>query len=720
MPSPGSEHSLLNDFPPPGMDSWLAEAKRLLKGASFDKVLRTPLPEDIVLEPIYRREDLPETEALDEAPGSAPFLRGSRPWRRPAWWIAQEQEATELQEAAATIRSELSRGLQVVHLVLDEGDSGGNRRPTTRLAVETAAELDALLQTAALEATPVFLQAGAHSLEPLALLAAVARRRGLDPSHLQGAIGADPLGSWARRGRLSAGLDAAFDQLASTVRWCEAHAPGLGAWWCHGEVWHEAGADAVQELGLNLACVADSLRQLQERGIEPRVAAHHLRWSFAVASTFFTEVAKLRIARSLLFTLLDACGAGEEAAVVRMHVSTSHRTKSLLDPHTNLLRSATEAFSAAIGGADSIHVDGFTRLDTVNDSFARRLARFQQIILREEAHLGGVLDPAGGSWYIERLGWELGRRAWSFFQEVEKEGGLRQALRSGWVQKRIHDKALRRRDDAACGRRVLVGVNGYPPPEGLAAARTQAADDERRPEATTGPADTGLAGTTGTPAADDAARQQRPDGFPPLPLDFSQATSPLALAERVVDAAAAGATLASIDTALRALTVGDDGEEIAALEAIREARDFEVLRAATGKARSDGVDLSVFVLTLQAPASFMARFDFTVAFFQTGGFETIVPHAPDDLEATMEEATRRRAFVTVLCGSDASYGEHAEDCARRLKASHPEGVVALAGAVADEELRQRLQAAGVEFFIERWTNRIELLGELARRKGVKP
>jgi len=638
MSSSRTRASILEDFPPHQEGDWRAEAERLLRGVPFDRALQTPLREGFALSPIYHRRDLPEKLPFRRAPGFPPFPRGTRSWRQPSWWIAQEQEATTLEEAAATLREELATGLQVVHLVLDSEVDGG-------LPLHTATELDTLLGEAALASTPIILQTGNRSLKPLELLVGVARRRGVETTELQGAIAADPAGAWARRGDSTAERDASFDELAETIRRCEDQSPLLGVWWCHGEIWHEAGADAARELGLALATIADSLRALEERGIPPLTAARHLRWSFAVGSNFFVEVAKLRIARALLHAVLGACGAAAATVSVRLHARTSRRTRTTLDPHTNLLRAATEAFSAVMGGADSLHVDGFTHPAAANDPFARRLARFQQIILREEARLGAVLDPAGGSWAVEALSAELGRGAWEFFRDVEGHGGLFQALQTGWVQEDLQKEAEERLQEVAKGQRTLVGVNRYPLPDELRSSTTSS----------TPPRPSGLSGSSG--------------------LSSDRGMKPL--------------------------------------HRIRLAESFETLRAKVERARAEGRDLAAFVLPLDPLPSIRERLDFITSFFRVGGFGVELPATPDQVVAALEEALRRRAPVTVLCGRNGNDLQRAEEVARRLRENHPEGVVAWAGRPRDDALVRRLEDAGVSLFLHPGIDHLQVLDDLA-------
>jgi methylmalonyl-CoA mutase len=210
---------------------------------------------------------------------------------------------------------------------------------------------------------------------------------------------------------------------------------------------HEAGASAVQELGY---AIAAGVERLAEGG-----AAHEIEFVFATGSTFFFEIAKLRAARGLWAQAVSAFEpAEEESCRMRVHVRTSRLNKSIYDPYTNLLRVTTEALSAVIGGCERLTVEPF--------GFDPRLALGVQRIIREEAHLGAVADPAGGSYFVEALTDSLARQGWKLFQQVEAEGGFRHALESGSLAAALAITRAARQKAVSSRRRTLVGVNNYP------------------------------------------------------------------------------------------------------------------------------------------------------------------------------------------------------------------------------------------------------------------
>lgn len=217
---------------------------------------------------------------------------------------------------------------------------------------------------------------------------------------------------------------------------------------------HEAGADAIQQLGIALAAGVEKLAQLcEDRPVD--VAAREIQFVFAVGSTYFFEIAKLRAARMLWAQAVRAFSPADlQSCRINLHVRTSRLNKSFCDPCTNVLRVTTEAMSAAIGGCESLTVQPF--------GFEEHLALGVQRVLAEEAHLNAVADPAGGSYYIESLTASLAREAWKLFQRIEAGGGYSQALRAGWLAEEIAKTRAAREKAVSSRRKALVGVNNYP------------------------------------------------------------------------------------------------------------------------------------------------------------------------------------------------------------------------------------------------------------------
>ncbi len=226
---------------------------------------------------------------------------------------------------------------------------------------------------------------------------------------------------------------------------------------------NNSGANIVQELAYAISSGNEYMKQLTERGMDAENAASKIRFSFGTGSEYFTEIAKLRAARLLWAVVTRGYNIPEEANVpMNIHCVTSRWNKTVYDPYVNMLRTETEAMSAVLGGADSLTVEPFDIVFRNPDEFSERIARNQQLILKEEAYFDKVTDPGGGSYYIENLTNMIADNAWKLFVRIEDNGGFLAALDSGIIQKEISDSASKRKSDVATRKRILLGTNQYP------------------------------------------------------------------------------------------------------------------------------------------------------------------------------------------------------------------------------------------------------------------
>ncbi|MBS4217214.1 methylmalonyl-CoA mutase [Bacillus sp. FJAT-49711] len=223
--------------------------------------------------------------------------------------------------------------------------------------------------------------------------------------------------------------------------------------------YHNSGANAVQELAASLAEAIFYIEEMRKIGWEPYKTIQKMIFHFSIGSNFFMEVAKLRAFRSLWRTVSSAYKVDPEEGNPLISAETSAFTKSLLDPHMNILRSGNEAFAAVIGGVDFLHVTPFNSISNLADEFSMRIARNTQLILREEAYLNKVIDPAGGSFYIESLTSNLIEKAWELFQDIDEKGGIYSVLQNGSFQRMIKETLLKKTEDIRNRKKLMIGVN---------------------------------------------------------------------------------------------------------------------------------------------------------------------------------------------------------------------------------------------------------------------
>lgn len=678
-----------------------------LKGVPFEKKLVSKSYEGIDLQPLYRQADLEGVPHLDTLPGFPPYTRGNQALAA-GWQIAQEIPYSTPEAFNQALRYDLSRGQSAVNLRPDTATLRGQDPDEAAVgevgqagvSIATVDDLAKALDGVDLSQTPLYIQASSAAMPTLSLLIALLTRQGKSPAILQGGIEMDPLGIMAASGELPRSVAGAYEVMAQMMIWAKANAPQFKIVTVHGQPYAHAGASAAQELAFAIATGAEYLREMVERGLAVDEAASRMRFSFSLGSNYFMEVAKLRAARTLWAKVVKAFGGSAEAQKMTLHVRTSAYTKSIYDPYVNMLRVTTEAFAGAVGGCDSMHTSPFDEAVRPPDEFARRIARNTQLILQQETNLTRVVDPAGGSWYIEKLTDQLGRQAWALFQAVEAQGGMTAALQANFPQNQVAQTAAQRLANIATRQDVFVGTNKYanaleerlpaPTPDyrALHAKRAKYVSDYR----------TSLDNTAGTSVLSKLAAVLEASGEQVL--------------DRASEAALAGATLGEI---ARTLRKGDETKAtIEPLAMQRGLAIFESLRAKAEayQARTGGRP-AVFLANIGPIPRHKARADFSTDFFQIGGFVVLSNNGFDTPAAAAEAALASEARIVVICGHDDDYPTVVPPLVKAVKAARPEAIVVLAGYPKDQI--EALQAAGVDEFIHLRANAYEILAGLQQQ-----
>jgi methylmalonyl-CoA mutase len=457
MTVPAEDLGLGADFPAATAEQWQRLALAALRRSGAATESTTPEQvEDLLATATYgglrvAALHTPGTAALPETglPGQPPFVRGARASGGvvAGWDIRQRYTEPEPKAVQEAVLGDLENGTTSVWLTVGDG----------------ALPVDALpdaLGGVHLDLAAVVLDAG-DDFGPAArawfdLLAA----RRVDAGQVSGGFGADPLGRRARTGDADRAGHALRDAAELAGR-CVAEAPGLRALTVDATVYHDAGASEVEELGCAVAAGVAYLRALTDAGLPAPAALSQIEFRYAATVDQFATIAKLRAARRLWSRVAELCGAAESGGQ-RQHAVTSAAMMTARDPWVNLLRTTIASFAAGVGGADAVTVLPFDQRLGLPDGFSRRLARNTQILLVEEAHVARVLDPAGGSWYVERYTEQLAQAAWEWFTEIERAGGLAAALGSGLVADRLAEVWRKRADDLAHRRMPVTGVSEFP------------------------------------------------------------------------------------------------------------------------------------------------------------------------------------------------------------------------------------------------------------------
>ncbi|WP_193188790.1 methylmalonyl-CoA mutase subunit beta [Nisaea sediminum] len=438
--------ALAEDFPETSRDAWMAAVETALKGASFEKVLTRQTYEGLRLQPIYTAEDAPEGRA-------APVAGGTR--TETGWDVRQMQAHGDPAEAAKAVKQDLERGATSVLLRIDRPGVDG-------IVIGSADDLDRALDGIHLDMVPVALDAGAFGPRSAAILEELWSKRGHGAGEVSGSFRIDPLGALAREGWLPSALDAALAELGETASRAASAHPKVRAVGVDTAPYYEAGANEVQDLAFSMATAIAYLRAMEAAGLDVATAARQIEFSYALGVDVFQGIAKLRAARRLWARILEASGVDAAKTPMLQHVVTAERAIAGRDVWVNMLRATVSTFAAGVGGADSLTVLPYDSTVGLPDGFARRIARNTQIILMEESDLHRVADPAGGSWYVERLSDEYASRAWELLQQIERDGGMAAALTSGAVAEQVADGWAERERNLARRKDELTGVSAYP------------------------------------------------------------------------------------------------------------------------------------------------------------------------------------------------------------------------------------------------------------------
>ncbi|MFV0296176.1 MAG: methylmalonyl-CoA mutase family protein [Hyphomicrobiaceae bacterium] len=443
---------LASGFPAPTEQEWMQLVEKALKGGDFEKRLVSRTADGLRIKPLYTRAS--EIRGRDTAePGAAPHLRGFRTASGTPWDIRQICATADPVVANEAILDELQGGATSILLrIAAPGQTG--------VGYEQGV-MSRALKDVMLDVCPISLDAGELTPDAAGTLTAIWRTNGVDDGKRKGAFNYDPLGNLAATGALYHPVDTALkiaaDLVAATVPM-----PGVTALRANGHLWHNAGATEAQELALMLASAVTCLRAAETQGIAPDIALAKIAFTVAADADQFLTIAKLRALRRLVSQVAQACGAGDAVAQVSVTAETSARMMTRRDPWVNMLRTTIAAAAAAIGGADAITVLPFSWAIGQPDAFARRIARNANHVLIEEAGLGRVSDPAGGSWYVERVTEDLAQEAWRRFQAIEAAGGLARMLANGEAQKDLSGARAARDKLLATGRQPLTGTSAFP------------------------------------------------------------------------------------------------------------------------------------------------------------------------------------------------------------------------------------------------------------------
>lgn len=673
-------------FPTPSYEQWKEEVEKALKGAPFDKRMFTKTYEGITLRPIYTRQDWPADGDPSGFPGAMPFTRGGRAAgnRDGDWDVRQCYGHPDLAKANEIILNELTRGVTSLHIHFDkaacaglDADSAGAEAlaGVDGTMVYSVDDLDRLLTGVHLDLAPVALKAGGQFVPAAALLMALWARRRIKPEAALGAFGADPLGTLAANGALPTSLDDACRQMALLAKHTAATYPQVTAVGVNTVPYHNAGCTESQDLAISMATAVHYLKAMLAAGMDIDAACKQILFTYSVPCDQFLGIAKLRAARKLFSRIAEACGASEPARAMKMHAVTAMRMMNQRDPWVNVLRNTVACFAAAVAGADAITVHPLDAAIGMPGDLGRRVARNTHVILAEESNLAKVIDPAGGSWYVENRTDELAKLAWGEFQAIERDGGIAAVLSSGAIAKAIAAVWTQREANLAKRRDPVTGVSEFP---NIAEQPVEAAE-----------VDLGQARKlAGERLA--AIRAQAKAGSDAVAASLRQAGD--AVVAKAVEQATQGATISALAAGLAGSAAG-----ITPLPKHRLAEAFEAMRDASDAAmKANGARPKIFLANLGTIAQHNGRATFAKNFFEVAGIEAIGNNGFRDAAACAAAFKESGAKIAILCSADPVYEQMAGEVAPALKQA---GCQYLFLAGAPGEKKDAYMQAGVDDFI---------------------
>lgn len=622
-------------FPSVTYDQWRARVESELKGADFDRRLVTRLPGGVEIQPLYCPE---HPGALPGPAGASPFVRGTSSAPR-RWAMRQRIELDDIDASAKAIAAE--QGVSHFTLALQDGVRPGVR-------VQSEADLRQLLADVEPESVALHLDAGRGSFPAAAWLA----RCWEEHTAPRGGFGLDPLALLADQGHLAIHPHEAWALTAELARWALGRGGGVRAVRIDSAPWHDAGADAVTDLAAALAGGVAALRGLSDAGLSLEQACAQIEVSLRLGPELFLEIARIRAFRALWSRMTEACGLSSVGEQAHLHVQLGERALTRRDPWVNILRNTVACFAGAVAGADAITSLPFDGALGQPSDLGRRLARNTQHLLAEESHLARVVDPAGGSWFVEDLTEQLAEKAWGVFRQIEAEGGLEAAIRSGSLRQRVDATWAERRQDLDRRKAPITGVSEFP-------------------------------------LADEALLERAP----------AEAERPGAAA--LLDAltramAQPGGWSDALSGQLEPLEHGE-GARVRPFPLRRFAEAFEALRDESDRRLADeGARPSVFLALLGSLAQVNARAAWTRSLLEAGGLAVVDGPLEADDDAILEAWAASGATRALICGPDALYPERAEALARRLVGA---GAAWVGFAGRPGELEPALREAGVAEFV---------------------
>lgn len=629
-------------FPKVSYGDWIDKAEVALKGKKIDS-LQTNTYENIILKPLYSNEDTNNKYENPDYPGFADYRRGSHSlgYSSSSWKVSQRISYRTTSELKTKLSSALAKGQTAISFdvkkdLFTKNDWADLLSDQSRLY-------------------PFAVDAKGMQMAFLARLIELADKE-KDNGSVTGYVGTDPLALIALAGEIPNDIEHELEQWYDNLKIAGDHLPNLRTILIDVSTYHNGGANAVQELAIAIGTGSFYIEQILGNGMQLNEILSKMVFKFSIGSNFFMETAKIRAARLLWNKVTEAYGAKNENRGMVITAETSVVTKTINDPQVNILRAGNEAFVAVLGGVQYLHVTAFDEL-TGATGLSERLARNTQLILKEEVLLQKVIDPAGGSWYIESLTNELAEKAWELFLKLESEGGILETLKSGTLQKEIAYIQEKRLENVRTRKQSIIGTNVY---SNLAERTSKAGYDN----------------------------------------DPNNYYTDKSLEDMIHDLRGGN----GINFNLKERGESSKSIKIKPIRMRRLSEQFEGLRIkADILAEKNGEHPAVGLICIGELKEYKPRVDFITGFLAAGGIRAEASESNQTLKTASEfiEAVDLKHFC--ICGSDEQYKKGGMEFVKSLKDKYPENTWYLAG-LPVQEMQEGWKIAGVQQFIHLKSN----------------
>lgn len=439
---------LFTEFPPVPTEKWEEVITADLKGADYERKLVWKTGEGFNVRPYYRAENLEGIKFLGSQAGEFPYVRGTHAHNR--WRVHQTVSVVCPKEANAEALKILNAGVDSLGFCIASADF-------------SAADLDTLLKDICIPAVEITF-CGEKTAHVAELVLAKVEKEGIAKEDVRIAFCIDPLvkGLSSKGEFCSPNGEKCIARIVELIHKTKEY-KHVRIVTVAGQTFGNSGSTIVEELAFTLSAGHDYLVRLTDAGLDVDAAARKLRFSFSVSSNYFMEIAKFRAARMLWANIVKGYGPAKNCACkMQIHAETSRWNQTVYDPYVNMLRGTTEAMSATIAGVHSLEVMPFDASFENPTEFSKRIARNVELLLKNESHFDQVVDPAGGSYYVENLTQSIAAEAWKLFLEIEQKGGYTEAYKAGLIVERIKASAAAKDKNIATRRQTLLGANQYP------------------------------------------------------------------------------------------------------------------------------------------------------------------------------------------------------------------------------------------------------------------